>query len=270
MADSRSPKGRDSRGTSRPGARAPKARGQRPTDSSQLDSTQQFSMADSFDIPATERTNPRGEPVTGEQPKTRAGVVPGLLAGARRAFSSRPADPLVTGPGSARIRSLLDARSRSDRPRARFTARMAVLVLVLAVLTVMAASSLRAYVQQRDHLQELKAGNEALATANAAMTAEKSRWEDPAYVQTQAREQLGYLFPGERGFKIVGLDSQSESPTDTLPEPSAIKKKTHPWWDDAWASVELAGNPPRVKKTTNPNDTINGNKPDVAEGTSKQ
>jgi hypothetical protein len=41
--------------------------------------------------------------------------------------------------------------------RSRFTGRAAVLVLVLAVLTVSYASSLRAYLQQRAHIGDLKA-----------------------------------------------------------------------------------------------------------------
>ena len=40
--------------------------------------------------------------------------------------------------------------------RPRFTGRAAVLVLVLAVLTVSYASSLRAYLQQRSHIGDLK------------------------------------------------------------------------------------------------------------------
>lgn len=271
MADSRSPKGRDTRGTTRPGQRAPKARGQRPTDPSESSpQTQRLNavLDDSVDIPAVESTHPRGLPVT-EPTRSKVGAVAGLWAGARRAFTNRADDRLLAGPGSARIRSLLDARSAQDRPRARFTARMAVLVLVVAVLTVMFASSLRAYVQQRDHLQELKAGNEALRAQNAEYTDEISRWDDPAYVTTQAREQLGYLFPGERGFKLVGF-GDAEDTTNTLPEPKAVTKKRSPWWSDAWASVELAGHPPQQQNIEKPSTTIDGSNSDVAEGTSKQ
>ena len=47
-------------------------------------------------------------------------------------------------------------RRAGERPRSRLTGRAAVLVLVLAVLTVSYASSLRAYLEQRAHINDLK------------------------------------------------------------------------------------------------------------------
>lgn len=174
-------------------------------------------------------------------------------------------------PGSQRIRNALDARARATRPRSRLTARFAILVLVLAALTISFASSLRAYVAQRDHLQELKAGNEALRQENAAMDEEIARWNDSAYVKAQAREQLGYMFPGDRGFKTLGADGKPLQKNSTLPEaPAPEPKAKTPWWTDAWTSVELAGNPPKPTPTYDPNTTINGDDADVAKGNTPQ
>src|SRR5690349_23258602 len=66
----------------------------------------------------------------------------------RRPGAPRPARPLAARPG--------DGPATARRPRSRLTGRAAVLVLVLAVLTVSYASSLRAYLQQRAHIGELK------------------------------------------------------------------------------------------------------------------
>ena len=127
---------------------------------------------------APQRRTPRGGP---------GGTTrPGSRTQRGRSAASRPATPA----GSRR-------RVRGGRPRRpRLTGRAAVLVLVLAVLTVSYASSLRAYLQQRSHISELKT---AIAEREASINdleREKQRWEDPAYVKAQARARFGYLMPG--------------------------------------------------------------------------
>lgn len=134
----------------------------------------------------------------------------------------------------------------APRPRSRLTGRAAVLVLVLAVLTVSYASSMRAYLQQRAHINDLK---QAIAQHQAdidALEAEKARWDDPAYVRTQARERLGYVMPGEKSYIVLGEDGKPLEPASELQDPATVISTTPtPWWSDGWASVELAGNPPK-------------------------
>ena len=60
-------------------------------------------------------------------------------------------------------------------------------VLVLAVLTVSYASSLKAYLQQRQHIAELRSQIAQSEADIDALEREKSRWRDPAFVQSQAR-----------------------------------------------------------------------------------
>ena len=119
------------------------------------------------------------------------------------------------------------------------------LVLVLAVLTVSYASSLRAYLQQRSHIAELKT---AIAEREASINdleREKQRWEDPAYVKAQARARFGYLMPGETGFQVLDENGQPLEQQATLNDPDDVLKiEPTPWWSPAWDSVELAGNPP--------------------------
>ncbi len=129
--------------------------------------------------------------------------------------------------------------------RPRFTGRAAVLVLVLAVLTVSYASSLRAYLQQRAHIGDLKSAIAERETAINALEREKQRWQDPAFVKAQARARFGYLMPGETGFQVLDENGKPLESQASLSDPDdVIKTVPTPWWSDAWASVELAGNPP--------------------------
>ena len=98
--------------------------------------------------------------------------------------------------------------TRRGLRRPQLTGRAAVLVLVVAVLTVSYASSLKAYLQQRAHITDLK---QQIAQREAdinALEREKSRWHDPAYVQSQARARFGYLMPGETSYVVLGEDGK--------------------------------------------------------------
>ena len=132
--------------------------------------------------------------------------------------------------------------------RPRFTGRAAILVLVVAVLTVSYASSLRAYLQQRAHIAELKAQISERSASIDDLEREKRRWNDPAFVQAQARERFGYLMPGETSYVVLGEDGKPlESDTD-LPDSGDVRKpEPQAWWGPVWQSTELAGNPPRHK-----------------------
>jgi cell division protein FtsB len=120
-----------------------------------------------------------------------------------------------------------------------------VLVLVLSVLTISYASSLKAYFQQHSQIQELRSRISASNSDIQRLEAEKARWNDPAYVREQARARFGYLMPGQTSYVVIGEDgkplaaqaSLSDPRTDTSSTPTA-------WWTTEWRSVELAGNPP--------------------------
>lgn len=139
-----------------------------------------------------------------------------------------------------------DAR-REHRSRSRFTGRMAVLVLVLAVLAVSYASSLRAYLEQRS---EIEAHEQRIAQAQAAieeLQREEERWQDPAFVAQYAREHLGYVQPGETPW-VVLEDGAAMTGTD-LPDPGSVAQPEQPaWFDDLWQSTKVAGNPPEAPR----------------------
>ena len=122
---------------------------------------------------------------------------------------------------------------------------MAVLVLVLSLLAVSYASSMRAYLQQRAHIEDLKSEITARESSIADLAREKQRWDDPAYVAQQARERFGYVKPGETPYIMLDENGDPLEPTSNLddivpPDPEADLT----WWDREWASVKVAGKPP--------------------------
>jgi cell division protein FtsB len=184
----------------------------------------------------------RRTPPRGARPRGRTG--PGRTTG-----SGRGGRPPQQPPGAAA------AGDGGRRPRP--TGRAAILLLVLAVLAVSYASSMRAYLQQRSHIEDLKSQIAQRETDINALEREKRRWHDPAYVKAQARERFGYLMPGETSYVVLGEDGKPLESQSTLTDPSTVARHAPTaWWTTEWKSVQLAGNPPKPEAP--PATEING------------
>ena len=170
----------------------------------------------------------------------------------RRTPSRAPRPGGRTGPG--RVGARPGVRSTGEIPvvgtaaarrRPRLTGRATVLVLVLALLTISYASSLRAYLDQRSHIDDLKSQIALRQARISDLEREKRRWEDPAFVRQQARD-LNYVMPGETAYVVLDENGEALDQETALTDPSTVApKKPVGWWDTAWQSVELAGNPPK-------------------------
>ncbi len=128
--------------------------------------------------------------------------------------------------------------------RAWLSGRTAVLLLVLVVLAASYASSLRAWLQQRE---DLARAQEHIATAQAqvdSLTQVARRWQDPAYVEQQARERLAMVMPGEVAYRVVDEDGQTLGATGLLDAPVRLDEPPETWYATLWGSVEEAGKTP--------------------------
>jgi cell division protein FtsB len=151
------------------------------------------------------------------------------------------------------------ATPAEGRKRPRFTGRAAILVVVLAVLAVSYASSLRAYLQQRSHISDLKEQIAERRDNIDDLQREKDRWEDPEYVKQQARLRIGYVMPGETSYVVLDEHGNPIEPESELSDPSTVARRTpDPVYSDVWQSVKLAGDPP--KQAPPPLSEIDGSK----------
>ena len=122
--------------------------------------------------------------------------------------------------------------------RSPLTGRAAVLALVLAALVLSSIVPLRAYFSQRADLAELRAQTAGQEQRVAALKAAKQKWEDPAYVEAQARSRLKFVMPGEVGYVVLGPEE--------APDPKAKKAvvaSDKAWFGDLWGSVQEADAP---------------------------
>ena len=123
---------------------------------------------------------------------------------------------------------------------------MGVFILVMLVLVVSYASSLKAYLQQRHDIESLTSQISEREAAIADLQDQKTRWDDPAYLEQQAREQFGYVLPGQTAYVALDANGHPIKPSGTLSSPGSVGKQQEPtaWWTEVWSSDLIAGHPP--------------------------
>ncbi len=128
---------------------------------------------------------------------------------------------------------------------------MAVLVVVLAVLVVSYASSMRAYLQQRAHISDLRSRIVSSERDIETLEREKRRWQDDAYVETQARERFGWVMPGETSYQVIDRDGRPLERGDELTDPlSVVRQPPDPWWGKVYGTLQEADHPDRTSPAT--------------------
>ncbi|GAA1470600.1 FtsB family cell division protein [Microbacterium thalassium] len=95
--------------------------------------------------------------------------------------------------------------------------RLSGFMVIMLGLVVLAAfvlvPTIGTYVAQRQQLAALEASVELSEEQVAALEAERARWQDPAYITTQARERLYYVRPGEVVYLV-----DNDLPPELLPQ----------------------------------------------------
>ena len=111
--------------------------------------------------------------------------------------------------------------------------------VVLLVLVISYASSLRAWLDQRHRIDEARQRIVTIQQQVDDLERERRRWGDDAYVEQQARGRLGFLMPGETGYRVITPDGTTLD-TQADPEPSD-QVADRQWYDTMWASAARAG-----------------------------
>ncbi|WP_037910393.1 FtsB family cell division protein [Actinacidiphila yeochonensis] len=132
------------------------------------------------------------------------------------------------------------AAARRPMRRNRLTGRAALLALVLCSLVVVLAYPTRQYIAQRSAIADQRRQAEQAEQRVKQLREEKARWQDPAYVEAQARTYLHYVRPGETGFTLVGTAASGS--LDPAAENGAADKAAanRPWYANLWDGVDHA------------------------------
>jgi cell division protein FtsB len=121
---------------------------------------------------------------------------------------------------------------------------MAVLLVVVALLVVSYASSMRAYLQQHSEVQALQDQIARSRHHIADLEREKRRWHDDAYAEAQIRERFGWVLPGETSYQVIGKDGKPLQDTSELSDPASVGRTVpRAWWSTAYGSLQAADHP---------------------------
>lgn len=115
---------------------------------------------------------------------------------------------------------------------------VALIVLVLTVVVL--APSLRILVEQRQQLAALEAEVRAQQEGVKDLEEEKARWDDPSYIEAQARERLNYVYPGEISFLVID-DGQTVTTDDGQPISDELQTTKVDWMRMLMSSFLTAG-----------------------------
>jgi cell division protein FtsL len=115
----------------------------------------------------------------------------------------------------------------------RLTSRAAVLAVVICAIALSLAYPVRAYMAQRQQIDQLVAQHQTMLAQVKNLQAEQARLSDRSYIEQLARQELDMCFPGTQCYVVEGSQSLING---TWPQQSGPA----PWYAKLWRSVEQA------------------------------
>ena len=156
-----------------------------------------------------------------------------------RASATTPSTAKVCGAGLAAGAAGSAARSSNRR-----FVRGAVLAAIVVFLAVLLAPTVAAWVQQRGADRRApRAGRRARSLRVAGLRAEQERWDDPAYVEQQARQRLKFVTAGRDAVHGARPPARDAPTPRSIPAPASTGRPALPWYTTVWESVRTADAP---------------------------
>lgn len=114
-------------------------------------------------------------------------------------------------------------------------------VLSLIVLSIVVlAPSLRILIEQQREIGELQAAVDEQNEHVDDLNDDVARWDDPAYIESQARDRLVYVYPGDLTYLVID-DGETATTSDGQSISSEIQETRVDWVQTLLASVFTAG-----------------------------
>lgn len=113
-----------------------------------------------------------------------------------------------------------------------------ILIAVVLVVLVAIAVPLRNYYEGRGEIARANAAIEALEAQKRSLETDIARYEDPAFVEQEARRRLGVLAEGETAWRIID-PRMTQNPAITTEE----APDTREWHEFLWDSLREVAPP---------------------------
>ncbi|WP_260857399.1 septum formation initiator family protein [Microbacterium sp. 1.5R] len=117
-----------------------------------------------------------------------------------------------------------------------------VIMLSLVVLgTWVLVPTLGTFIDQRQKIAALEHSIQVSEDEIVALQKERERWNDPAYITTQARERLYYVKPGEVVYLIDNDLDPAALPQEQGPVSDTLEEKPSDWMPQLLRTLTSAG-----------------------------
>ena len=117
------------------------------------------------------------------------------------------------------------------------TSRAVILLLVLAALVTTLALPIREFLQQRSAIAALEHQLDYGRARVDTLRQQKQKWQDPSFIEAQARARLHFVYPGEIGYVVLSPQDVQDARVVATP---ARSKPVTPWFATLWSSVQQA------------------------------
>ena len=129
---------------------------------------------------------------------------------------------------------------------------MALAVIVFALGCIQLLSTVHVYVTNLNELNASKATEARLTAQKAELENSIARWDDKAYVVAQARDRLGFVFPGEKSVRVLHPEAVTGDDGTKSPQHASEGKTTTstlPWYKELAYSFKEADSKPLNEDT---------------------
>jgi cell division protein FtsB len=151
-------------------------------------------------------------------------------------------------PRVRRVPVAMPADGAADQPwyrSIRFSGFSLLMLVIIVLFVVVLAPSLRTLIQQQEQIAQQQ---HEVASQKADVAQKKkdvARWDDPAYIEAQARDRLLYVYPGEESYLVMGAEKSRQDDTVTTdsgtPVSSTVQTPKVDWVQAMLSSVLTSG-----------------------------
>lgn len=114
-------------------------------------------------------------------------------------------------------------------------------VFIVALGTIQLVSTFHTYALNLSELNSLKKQEASLIAQKKELENNIARWDDKAYVTAQARDRLGFVFPGEQAIRVLHPEAVTGESTDESGTSNSESQTTSlPWYEELDYSFKQA------------------------------
>lgn len=158
---------------------------------------------------------------------------------ARRPAPPSPARPAQRAERRAGRRPQVDVREWASGIR--LSGFMAIMLSLVVLGAWVLVPTLGTYIDQRQKIAALEASVLVTADEIKALEQQRDRWDDPAYITTQARERLYFVKPGEVVYLVDDDLDPASLPQEQTPVSDELEQTPSDWMPQLLRSIAGAG-----------------------------